>query len=90
MSPNRTALAAALTMISLSGCATSTLLVERPNLPAAPDSFGKAIAIPVIRKGDSIKVVAAEHRAALHTANRRLESDRQFYDGVRREFGREK
>ena len=83
----KSALLAALTTISLSGCATSTPRVERPNLPAAPANFGTPVAVPAIRKGESLKVVAAENRAALHTANTRLQADQDFYDAVRRDFG---
>lgn len=62
-------------------------MVERPNLPAAPGNFGTPVAAPTIRKGASLKVVAAENRAALHTANNRLTADKDFYDAVRRDFG---
>lgn len=84
----RTALAAGLMTIFLGACAGSTPLPERPALPAAPVNFGRAVPLPAVKKGDSLKVVAAEHRAALHTANTRLDADRQFYERVQEEFGK--
>lgn len=61
--------------------------MARPNLPAPPATFGRAVEKPKVVVGKSLRVFAAENRAALNTANYRLESDRQFYDAVRREFG---
>jgi hypothetical protein len=76
------------TAISLASCATSTPLApERPVLPAAPAAFGKPVEPPAIASGQSLRVTAMQHRAALHEANRRLDGDAAFYEGVRQEFG---
>lgn len=74
-------------MISLAGCAGSTPALERARLPDAPAHFGKPVDLPGAVKGKSLRVFAAENRAALHTANQRLEDDAAFYGDVQREFG---
>ena len=74
--------------ILLTACANSTTpVIERPNLPAAPAEFGKPVDLPAATKGASLKVFALENRAAAAQANRRLEADAVFYESVRKEFG---
>lgn len=75
-------------MMTLTGCAGSTPPEGRVALPAAPANFGRPVALPTLARGESLRHALGEHRAALHTANTRLDNDAAFYEGVRRGFGK--
>ena len=68
----------------LTGCVTSAPppQIIRPELPAAPETFGAPIPLPVPRKGDNPKLFAFKALAAAREANLRLEHDRDFYVSV--------
>lgn len=83
----RKALAFCLTW-TLAGCAGSTPPEGRVALPAAPANFGKRVPVPDVARGESLRLSILKHRAAVNTANNRLDSDAAFYAGVRREYGK--
>ncbi len=58
-------------------------------LPAPPEKFGEPVPVPKPKVGQSLKVHALETRAAVLQANRRLESDREFYEDVRKGFSQD-
>ena len=72
--------------ILLAGCNVSTRQHVKPVLPVPPEKFGKPVALPKPKVGQSLKVHALETRAAVLQANRRLESDKEFYEDVRKGF----
>lgn len=76
-------------MTLLAGCASSTPQLIRAELPAPPEKFGKPVAVPKPKAGQSLKVLALETRAAVLQANQRLESDREFYDDVLKGFSQD-
>jgi hypothetical protein len=61
--------------------------MKRSALPDAPANFGRPVAVPHAKKGESLKVFALKNRAALHEANNRLEADGEFWAGVVDGFG---
>lgn len=76
------------TTVLLASCATSTPpLIQRPNLPAAPNDFGAPLALPKPASGADLKAFALENRKAALLANQRLTNDAAFYAEVRRNFG---
>jgi hypothetical protein len=73
----------------LTSCAGSTpSVVERPTLPAAPSNFGKPVALPAAKQGESIKTFALKNRAAAVEANNRLINDASFYSSVLEAFSK--
>lgn len=82
-------LLAALTATSLASCSASIPpLIEKPKLPDAPADFGKPVALPGVKKGESIKVFSLQNRAAAIEANQRLKNDASFYNDVVKDFSR--
>lgn len=59
----------------------------RPNLPDAPQQFGKPVSIPEPRRGQDARVFAAATRKAALEANQRLRDDAAFYRDVQTNFG---
>lgn len=59
----------------------------RPNLPDAPQLFGRPVTIPEPRKGQDARVFAAATRKAALEANQRLRDDAEFYRDVQENFG---
>ena len=63
-------------------------MVERPRLPEAPSNFGKPVALPVVKQGESLRKFALENRAAAIEANSRLVNDASFYGSVMEAFSK--
>ena len=83
-------LAAALFVSPLAtSCATapSEPVLQRPVLPAPPESFGQPVAIPMPSVGLDARILAARRKAALLEANRRLLDAAAFYQQVIDLFG---
>ena len=59
----------------------------RPNIPDAPQLFGRPVPIPEPRKGQNARVFAAATRKAALEANQRLRDDAAFYRDVQEQFG---
>ena len=65
-------------LVMLSGCAASIHKVVERDLPDPPD-YLSTVPVPPVREGQDARAVAAENRAALVTANRRLSDGRHWY-----------
>lgn len=63
-------------------------IIEKQNLPAAPEDFGKPVELPVVKKNQSLPIFALQNRAAVIQANQRLKNDAAFYNDVLKEFSR--
>ena len=83
----RRMLLALLPTLMLGGCNQSAQTI-RPNLPAAPSTFGSPVSVPAIKQGDDVRKYAARTKRQLLIANQRLRDDKTFYDDVQEEFGK--
>lgn len=73
----------------LPSCMSSTPReLVKPELPPAPENFGKPVALPKAMSGSSLKRFALENRAAAIAANQRLMDDAAFYNDVLARFSR--
>jgi hypothetical protein len=84
--------------LTFAGCADRGAVIDpqaaaaaerrRPALPTPPETFGRPVPVPVLAKGQDVRVALARSRNAHKSANARLTNDRKFYDDVRRDFSR--
>lgn len=74
--------------IILAGCAASGgSKPQAVNLPPPPACMARE-PVPEIRAGDDARLALARSRAALASANGRLDCSRKWYQGVRRNYSR--
>jgi hypothetical protein len=72
----------------LASCNSPGGQFARPVLPAPPANFGKPVALPVAKKGKSVRVFALQNRLGLIEADQRLIQDKAFQEDVWGSFGR--
>lgn len=72
--------------MTLTACGTSVSHLER-SLPPKP-IFMSPVPVYEAKKGDDARNVAAKYKAAVSTANKRLNDSGAWYDNIRQEYAK--